>query len=85
MGIKRLKHIRNRREWARESDLRWGRWEALASKRWVRMEDTGQVDDEGKAVFERVELMEFFDGGVLRKRPPSDQKSVVSRGYFCLR
>ena len=49
MGIKMLKDIRNRREWVRESDLRWDSWEDLALKRWVRMEDTGCVDDEGRS------------------------------------
>ena len=29
MGINRLKDIRKRREWARESDLRWDRWVEL--------------------------------------------------------
>ena len=62
MGIKRVKEIRKRREWF---SLRWDRWEALASKRWVRMEDTGRVDDEGKVVFERV----GSDGGAFRKCP----------------
>ena len=32
----------------------------LASKKWVRMEDTGRVDDEGRAVLEKVDLMEGF-------------------------
>ena len=51
MGIRRLKDAWGRREWVEENDMRWDGWEALASKRWVRMEDTGRVDDEGKAVW----------------------------------
>ena len=35
-------------------------WEALTSNKWVRMEDNGRVDDEGRAVSERVDLMEEF-------------------------
>ena len=48
MGIKTLKDIRGRGGWVKENDMRWDSWEALASKRWVRMEDTGRVDDEGR-------------------------------------
>ena len=40
--------------------------EALA-KRWVKMEDTGRVDDEGKAVCERMGLMEEFFGNIHRQ------------------
>ena len=32
----------------------------LGSSKWVRRGDTGRVDDEGRAVFERVDLMEEF-------------------------
>ena len=39
--IKRLKDIRDRREWARVDGMGWDSWDALASKKWVRMEDTG--------------------------------------------
>ena len=63
MKIKRIKDAerRGRRELVRENGIGWDSWDALASKKWVRMEDTGRVDDEGKAVFERVDLMaEFF-------------------------
>ena len=44
-------------EWAKEAGMRWDSWDALASKKWVRMEDSGRVDDEGG-----------FDGDVLRGR-----------------
>ena len=33
----------------------------------MRMEDTGRVDDEDKAVFERVDLMEEFFGNIHRQ------------------
>ena len=39
---------------------------SLASKKWVRMEDTGRVDDEGRPILERVDLMEAFFAGVHR-------------------
>ena len=45
--IKRVKDQKGRREWVRERELRWDSWDALAEKKWVRMEDTGLVDDEG--------------------------------------
>ena len=47
--------------------MRWDDWGALASKKWVRMEDTGCVDDEGRAVLERVDLMEAFFENVHRQ------------------
>ena len=34
--------------------MRWDSWDALASSRQVRMEDTGQTDDEGRPVLEKV-------------------------------
>ena len=39
----RVKDERGRREWARENGMRWDSWDALASKKWVRMEE-GQAD-----------------------------------------
>ena len=36
---------RGRRKWASESGMRWDSWDALASKKWVRMEESGRVDD----------------------------------------
>ena len=44
MKTKRVKDKegRGRREWVREAGVRWDSWEALASKQWVRMEDSGQ-------------------------------------------
>ena len=38
--INRIKDAegRGRREWVRMNGLRWDRWDALASKKWVRME-----------------------------------------------
>ena len=44
--------------------MRWDSWDALASKKWVRREDTGRVDDEGRDVFERVDLMGEFFGNI---------------------
>ena len=43
-----------------------GRTDALASKEWVRMEESGRVDDEGRPILERVDLMEAFFAGVHR-------------------
>ena len=34
-----LKHILGRREWVRESDLKWDSWEAWSSKKFVRREE----------------------------------------------
>ena len=42
-------------------------WDALASEKWVRMEESGRVDDEGRPILERVELMEAFFAGVHRQ------------------
>ena len=39
------------------------RWGALGSKKWVRVEDSGRVD-EGRPILERVDLMEAFFAGV---------------------
>ena len=44
--------------------MRWDCWNALASKKWLRMEDSGRVDDEGEPILERVDLMEAFFAGV---------------------
>ena len=52
---------RGRREWASENGIRWDSWDALASKKWLRMEESGRVDDE------RVDLMEAFFAGVHRQ------------------
>ena len=64
MKIKRMKDMERegRREWVRENNMGWDSWYALASKKWVRMEDTSRVDDEGKAVLdsEKVDLKEEF-------------------------
>ena len=46
--------------------MRWDSWEALTSKKWVRMEDSGRVD-EGRPILERVDLMETFFAGVHRQ------------------
>ena len=61
--VRRVKNERGRREWARENGMRWDSWDALASKKWVRMEDSGRVDADPRKG--------GFDGGVLRGRPPS--------------
>ena len=58
--ITRMKDEKGRREWARENGMRWDTWDALASRKWVRMEDSGRVDDEGRPVLEKVDLMEKF-------------------------
>ena len=47
--------------------MRWDSWDALASKNWVRMEDSGPVDDEGRPILERVGLMEAFFADVHRQ------------------
>ena len=46
-----------------------GRYEvgALASKKWVRMAESGRVDDEGRPIVERVDFMEAFFAGVHRQ------------------
>ena len=51
----------------RENGLRWDGWDALASKLWLRREDTGRVDDEGRSVFESVDLMEEFFENIHRQ------------------
>ena len=38
-NIRRVKDGRGRREWARKEGMRWDSWDALASKKWVRMEE----------------------------------------------
>ena len=47
--------------------MRWDSWQALASKKWVRMEDLGRVDEEGRPILFRVDLMEKFFAGVHRQ------------------
>ena len=39
----------------------------LTSKKWVRMEDSGRVDDESRPILERVDLMEAFFASVHRQ------------------
>ena len=58
---------RGRREWASENGMRWDSWDALVSKKWVRMEESGRVDDEGRPILEKVDLMEAFFAGVHRQ------------------
>ena len=58
---------RGRREWAKEAGMRWDSWDALASKKWVRMEESGRVDNEGRPILERVDLMEAFFAGMHRQ------------------
>ena len=45
-------------------EMKWDSWDALASNKWVRMEESGRVDDEGRPILERVDLMEAFFAGV---------------------
>ena len=47
--------------------MKWESWDALASRKWVRREDTGCVYDEGRALFERVDLMEDFFENIHRQ------------------
>ena len=65
--IKRVKDEKDRREWAREAGVRWDGWSSLASKKWVRMEDSGRVGEDGKPVLERVDLMEEFFENIHRQ------------------
>ena len=65
--VKRLEDKNGRREWVRENGLRWDGWDALASKLWLRRVDTGRVDDEGRPVFESVDLMEEFFENIHRQ------------------
>ena len=65
--IRRVKDKKGRREWAREVGVRWESWDVLASKKWMRLEDTGRVDDEGRAALKRVHLMEEFFENVHRQ------------------
>ena len=53
--IKMVKDVegRDRRKWVTEEGMRWDSWGALASKKWVRTENTGRADEEG-------DLMEEF-------------------------
>ena len=67
MQIRRVKDIKGRREWVRETGMRWDRWEGMASGEWVRLEDTGRVDEEGRPVFEKVDLMEEFFANIYRQ------------------
>ena len=66
--VRRVRDERGSREWARVNGMRWDSWDALtlASKNWVRMKESGPVDDDpGES---------GFDGGVLRGCSPSDVK-----------
>ena len=65
--VRRVKNEKGRREWARENAMRWDSWDALASKKWVRMEESGRVDDEGRPILERMDLMEAFFADVHRQ------------------
>ena len=62
--VRRVKDERGRRDWARDNRMRWDSWDALASKKWARMEDSGRVDDEGRPILEKVDLIEAFFAGV---------------------
>ena len=65
--VRRVRDEKGRREWVRENGMRWDSWDALVSKKWVRMEDSGPVDDEGRPILETVDLMEAFFAGVHRQ------------------
>ena len=45
-----------RRQWASENGMRWDGWE-----------ESGRVDDEGRPILKRVDLMEAFFAGVHRQ------------------
>ena len=45
----------------------WDSWEALASKRWLRMECSGPVDDEGRPILKKVDLVEEFFANIHRQ------------------
>ena len=47
--------------------MRWDSWDAPASKKWMRMEESGRVDDEGRPILEKVDLIEAFFAGVHRQ------------------
>ena len=66
-NIRRVKDEKGRREWARKEGMRWDSWDALASKKWVRMEESGRVDDEGRLILEKVGLREAFFAGAHRQ------------------
>ena len=67
--IRRVRHEkgRGRREWASENGMRCDSWDALAPKKWVRMQESGRVDDEGRPILEKVDLMEAFLASVHRQ------------------
>ena len=50
--FRRVKDERGRREWTRENGMR---------------SESGRVDDEGRSILERVDLMEAFFAGVHRQ------------------
>ena len=63
---------RGRREWASENGMRWDSWDALASKKRVRMEGSGRVDnrksrfDGGRQSHLKIMYVERF--GLRRRR-----------------
>ena len=61
------KEGKGRREWVREVGVRWDSWEALASKKWLRMEGSGQVDVEGRVILKKVDLVEEFFANIHRQ------------------
>ena len=61
-----IKRVKDQREDG-ESGLRWDSWDALAEKKWVRMEDTSHVDVEGRAVLKKVDLMEELFKNIQRQ------------------
>ena len=42
-------------------------WEALASKKWLRMECSGEVDFEGRPILKKVDLVEEFFENIHRQ------------------
>ena len=70
-NIRRVEDERGTRKWARKEGMRWDNWDALASKKWVRMEMRDPRES-------------GFDGGILRGCPPSDLKIMCSEWFRSL-
>ena len=61
----------------RDNWLRWDGWDALAAKKWVRMEDNGHVDADGRPGLKSVYLMEEFFENIHRQMYL--RRNVISR------
>ena len=65
--IRMVKDEKGRREWARENDMWWDSWDALAAKKCVRMKESRRVEDKGRPMLEKVDLMERFFENIHRQ------------------